>query len=82
MNAAPAMTRAEIRERLQLLREDVVALGDRWDLTGKFLFIIDAMLGDCDDSRISTETLVEITKASLSFQGAIREYDSVGGRIE
>lgn len=69
--------RANVCRKLRSLRQDVVALGYRWELSGKFLAVIDDLLSDCDNRAISAEVLAGLAVAPLSFQPAVREADDV-----
>jgi len=75
MKATDSEIRAGVRDSLLSLREDVSNLGHRWELSGKFLSVIDTLLSDCENPAIDAGVLAGLVVKPLSFQQAIRAGD-------
>ncbi|MCK9589284.1 MAG: hypothetical protein M0Q93_07965 [Terrimicrobiaceae bacterium] len=73
--ATDSEIRANVRENLLSLREDVVALGYRWEHSDKFLAVIDALITDCDNPALCAAELACLHARPMSFQQAIRAGD-------
>jgi len=75
MIATDSEIRENVRGNLLSLREDVVALGYRWELAEEFIAIIDTLIADCDNSAIDAVELACLHVWPMKFQQAIQAGD-------
>ncbi len=75
MIATDSEIRENVRGNLLSLREDVVALGYRWEHAAEFLAVIDTLIADCENPAIDAVELACLHVKPMSFQQAIQAGD-------